>query len=172
MGRVGCQPIGRIDVSAVFAQLMAKIDERKATPSEKSYTTQLLSGGVPKIGGKIIEEAENTTADGGRLDLVVCFNYGGRQELLDAINSIVEEDGREGAVTEEAIRRHLYLPDLPDPALIIRTSGAHRLSNFWLWQSSYSELYFPSTLWPAFGKDELDSALEDYAKRERRFGAV
>ncbi|WP_198471016.1 polyprenyl diphosphate synthase [Acetomicrobium sp. S15 = DSM 107314] len=121
---------------------------------------------------KIVREAENATAGGGRLDLVVCFNYGGRQELLDAINSIVEEDGREGAVTEEAIRSHLYLPDLPDPDLIIRTSGEHRLSNFWLWQSSYSELYFTSTLWPDFGKEELDSALEDYAKRERRFGAV
>lgn len=75
-------------------------------------------------------------------------------------------------MTEEAIRRHLYLPDLPDPDLIIRTSGEHRLSNFWLWQSSYSELYFTSTLWPDFGKEELDSALEDYAKRERRFGAI
>ena len=82
------------------------------------------------------------------------------------------DSGVEPPLTEDAFRSFLYLPDVPDPDLVIRTSGETRLSNFWLWQSSYSELYFTDVLWPDFDRDELKNAVDFYANRERRYGAL
>lgn len=126
--------------------------------------------GIPEATLKAIEWSEEQTASCSRITLVVCFNYGGRREILDALAA-----AREAGVeinTEDDLRRFLYLPDLPDPDLIIRTSGETRLSNFWLWQGSYSELYFTDTLWPDFDAEDLNRALESYAGRERRYGRV
>lgn len=117
-----------------------------------------------------IAKAETDTANCDRITFVVCFNYGGRQEILDAIASAREQDHE--IRTESDLKAHLYLPDVPDPDLIIRTSGELRLSNFWLWESSYSEYYFTETLWPDFGEDDLKKALESFARRERRYGTV
>lgn len=117
-----------------------------------------------------IAKAETDTANCDRITFVVCFNYGGRQEILDAIASAREQDHE--IRTESDLKAHLYLPDVPDPDLIIRTSGELRLSNFWLWESSYSEYYFTETLWPDFGEDDLKKALESFAGRERRYGTV
>jgi len=103
--------------------------------------------------------AEAATAHNTRMDLMVCFNYGGRAELEDAAAA--------GSIPD-----NLYAPDLPDVDLLIRTSGEMRLSNFLLWQSAYAELYFTETLWPDFDRHALRSALEDYAARHRRFGAL
>ena len=103
--------------------------------------------------------AEEATAHNTRMDLMVCFNYGGRAELEDAAAG--------GSIPE-----NLYAPDLPDVDLLIRTSGEMRLSNFLLWQSAYAELYFTETLWPDFDRHALWAALEDYAARHRRFGAL
>lgn len=126
--------------------------------------------GVPDEVLRIIDWSETETARCGRMTLVVCFNYGGRQEILDAIADAQSKG--ETIAGEEDLRKHLYLPDIPDPDLIIRTSGELRVSNFWLWQGSYSEYYFTDTLWPDFGTAELKKALQSYARRERRYGRV
>lgn len=126
--------------------------------------------GVPDEVLRIIDWSETETARCGRMTLLVCFNYGGRQEILDAIADA--QSNGETISSEEDLRKHLYLPDVPDPDLIIRTSGELRISNFWLWQGSYSEYYFTDTLWPDFGAAELKKALQSYAGRERRYGRV
>jgi len=115
-----------------------------------------------------IEDAERRTGENTRLRLFIAMNYGGRQEILDAVSHLanVPEDG----VTEDAFRAALYGPDLIDPELVIRTSGEQRLSNFLLWQSAYAELYFSDKLWPDFTADDLELAVAHYGTRERRFG--
>ncbi|HPI99052.1 MAG TPA: polyprenyl diphosphate synthase, partial [Synergistales bacterium] len=108
------------------------------------------------------------------MQLLLCLNYGGRQEIIDAIERILSDtsSGKDMNISEDTFRDYLYLPDVPDPDLIIRTSGELRLSNFWLWQSSYSEFYFTDVLWPDFNEDEFDRALGSYNKRNRRYGSV
>ena len=120
---------------------------------------------------EIIREAEEKTAGQQGLQLVICLNYGGRQEILDAIEKIL--GSKESLpLDEKTFREHLYLPDVPDPDLVIRTSGEKRLSNFWLWEGAYSELYFSEKLWPDFGPEDLEAAIIDYQGRERRYGSV
>ena len=118
-----------------------------------------------------LKDAEDATASCQAIDMVVCLNYGGRREILDAVNRLLASP-HTGPVTEEALRAWLYLPDLPDPDLIIRTSGERRMSNFWLWEGAYSELYFTDTFWPDFGREELERALESFEGRERRYGGA
>ena len=112
--------------------------------------------------------------DGGTLNLAL--NYGGRAEIVDAVNKMAaemtEKSGRFPKVTEESFRNYLYAPDIPDPDLLIRTSGEQRLSNFLLWQASYAEFWFPEVLWPDFTERDFDAAVEEYARRDRRFGLV
>ncbi len=114
---------------------------------------------------------EEETAHLARLQLWIAFDYGGRAELVEAVRSLVEEGIGAAAVSEEALAGRLYAPELPDPDLVIRTSGEQRISNFLLWQSAYAELVFDETLWPDFGEDRLRAAVEEYARRARRFGA-
>jgi undecaprenyl diphosphate synthase len=114
---------------------------------------------------------EAGTAENERLLLWIAFDYGGRAELVEAARRLVE-DGLDAAdVSEEALAARLFAPELPDPDLVIRTSGELRVSNFLLWQSAYAEFVFTDTLWPDFGEDELRAALDEYARRGRRFGA-
>lgn len=120
---------------------------------------------------EIIREAEEKTAGQQGLQLVICLNYGGRQEILDAIEKILESK-ESLPLDEKTFREHLYLPDVPDPDLVIRTSGEKRLSNFWLWEGAYSELHFSEKLWPDFGPEDLEAAIIDYQGRERRYGSV
>jgi undecaprenyl pyrophosphate synthase len=115
--------------------------------------------GVPSEVLEEFDAAEALTAGNDRMDLLVCFNYGGRAELEDA--------ARAGPIAD-----NLYAPDVPDVDLLIRTSGEKRLSNFLLWQSAYAELYFTDVLWPDFDRHRLFEAMADYARRERRFGAL
>ncbi|MBQ3646293.1 MAG: di-trans,poly-cis-decaprenylcistransferase [Synergistaceae bacterium] len=115
--------------------------------------------------------AEDYTKDQNILDFILCINYGGRAEILDAVNSFITSNPN-SKITEEDLRRNFYLPDVPDPDLIIRTSGELRLSNFWLWESAYSEYYFTDTYWPDFDENELRKALEDFAGRDRRYGGL
>jgi undecaprenyl diphosphate synthase len=110
---------------------------------------------------------ERETEDNRRLNLWIAFDYGGRAELVDAANRAVAS-GRE--VDEETFASYLNAPEMPDPDLLIRTSGELRISNFLLWQLAYAELVFVDTLWPDFGEDQLRAALDDYASRRRRFG--
>ena len=114
-------------------------------------------------------EAETAHLD--TLQLWIAFDYGGRAELVEAMRRILEDGIRPEDVSEEAIVARLYAPELPDPDLVIRTSGEQRISNFLLWQSAYAELVFDDTLWPDFGEERLRAAVDEYASRGRRFGA-
>jgi undecaprenyl diphosphate synthase len=118
-----------------------------------------------------MEGLEAGTAGNDRLELWIAFDYGGRAELVDAARRLVEDGVAADEVDDEALAARLYRPELPDPDLVIRTSGELRLSNFLLWQSAYSELVFTETLWPDFGEADLRQALGEYATRRRRFGA-
>ena len=113
---------------------------------------------------------EAETAANDRLSLWIAFDYGGRAELAAAARRLVEAGIRPEDVDEQSLGSQLYAPELPDPDLLIRTSGELRLSNFLLWQLAYAELVFVETLWPDFGDEDLRSALADYATRRRRFG--
>ncbi len=117
-----------------------------------------------------IDEAIARTAENRNGVLNVCLNYGGRAEIVDAVRRLVEDGVRPEDVDDDAISRRLYNPDLPDPDLIIRTAGEHRVSNFLLWESAYSEMLVTETLWPDFDVDDLKAALAEYASRVRRFG--
>jgi len=125
---------------------------------------------------RLLEEAEELTRHNDRLTLVVAFNYGARQEIARAAAHVAAEvlAGRiePSAITAELIGQHLDAPDLPDPDLIIRTSGEQRLSNFLLWQAAYSELVFVPTYWPDFDRAALEGAIAEYHRRERRFGGL
>ena len=115
-------------------------------------------------------ELEEATADKSRLQLWIAFDYGGRAELVDAARHLVETGVDPEDVDEAALAACLYEPEMPDPDLVIRTSGERRISNFLLWQSAYAEYVFTDTLWPDFGPEELRGAIEEYARRRRRFG--
>src|SRR5262245_50920551 len=116
------------------------------------------------------DEPREQTAGTDGLTLWVAFGYGGRADIVEAARRLVEEGAGPDAIDEESLRANLYAPELPDPDLLIRTSGELRISNFLLWQLAYSELVFIDTLWPDFGRDELEHALAAYAQRRRRFG--
>jgi undecaprenyl diphosphate synthase len=118
---------------------------------------------------KVISEVEELTKDNDGLTFNICFNYGGRAEIIDAVNKIIELG--EKNISEENFKKFLY-SDLPDPELVIRTSGEFRISNFLLWQIAYSEFYITDVLWPDFNEKELDKAIESFNKRDRRFGGV
>jgi undecaprenyl diphosphate synthase len=118
-----------------------------------------------------MERLEGETAANDTLDLWIAFDYGGRAEIVEAVRRLLEADGlRPEEIDEERLRSYFYEPEMPDPDLLIRTSGELRISNFLLWQLAYAELVFVDTLWPDFGEEQLRSALEDYARRRRRFG--
>lgn len=147
---------------------------RKVEEMKRENVRLRFSGfreGMPQDIVELMEWAEEETKENTGLTLVPCLNYGGRQEILHAVEQLLK-DGAQPPVTEERFREFLYLPDLPDPDLIVRTSGEKRLSNFWLWQSTYSELYFTDTLWPDFDGKELENAVKYFANRERRYGAL
>ena len=122
----------------------------------------------------LLDEAEQLTKHNTRLNLVVAFNYGSRQEIAGAAQRLAREvaAGRRdpASIDAEAIARYLDAPDIPDPDLIIRTSGEQRLSNFLMWQAAYAEMLFLDVLWPDFGREHLEEAMAEYARRERRFG--
>ena len=113
---------------------------------------------------------EEETAGNERLQLWIAFDYGGRAELVEAVRRLLEAGVEPEEVDEELLAEQLYAPEMPDPDLLIRTSGELRVSNFLLWQLAYTELVFVDRLWPDFGEADLRSALEDYARRRRRFG--
>ena len=125
---------------------------------------------------KMIDQIEQSTAEGKTLTLVLAFNYSSRREIVLATQAISERvakgELRSEDINEEVIAEHLMTHSMPDPDLIVRTSGECRLSNFLLWQASYAEFYFPEVLWPDFDEEEFKKALDVYASRERRYGLV
>lgn len=118
---------------------------------------------------KEIEKVEKLTKDNSAITLNIAFNYGGRSEIVDAVNKIIKDGVSE--VTEETFSKYLY-NDIPDPELLIRTSGELRISNFLLWQIAYSEIYISDLMWPDFDEKALEYALQTYMKRDRRFGGL
>jgi undecaprenyl diphosphate synthase len=126
---------------------------------------------VPEALREKMAQLETETAHNDRLGLWIAFDYGSRAELVEAARRLVADGVRPRDVSEDALSRRLYAPELPDPDLVIRTSGEMRISNFLLWQSAYAELVFDETLWPDFGAERLRAALDEYAHRARRFGA-
>ncbi len=147
--------------------MSSKLDELCKENTRMRFAGDLAA--LPEDIRLILRNAEEKTAKYADRQLIVCLNYGGRKEIIDAINKITAQNPQE-PITEEILRENLYLPDIPDPDLIIRTSGELRLSNFWLWQSSYSEYYFTDKYWPDFDKEDLEEAVKDYYERERRYG--
>ncbi len=127
---------------------------------------------VPKRVQRHIDDTEALTERNKGMTLSFAFNYGGRAEIVDAVQALLAEKTPPAKITEKAIRSRLYAPDMPDPDLVIRTSGEHRISNFLLWEMAYSELIFTETLWPDFRREHLFDALLEYQRRERRFGGV
>ena len=131
---------------------------------------------VPRSVLKEMEVSEELTRDNTGMTLTIAFNYGGRVEVVDAVKRLIADHDagrlKSEKLTPESISRRLYHPDMPDPDLIIRTSGEERISNFLLWQAAYSELYFTPVYWPDFDREHLYEAVRDFQKRSRRFGAI
>lgn len=128
--------------------------------------------GIPAVLQRKIRSATEKTRDNTKLILNVAFNYGGRDEIVRAVRQIVQDGIPADEIDETLISNYMYTSPLPDPDLIIRTSGEIRLSNFLVWQGTYSEYYFTSTYWPDFNREELLKALCDYSNRTRRFGQI
>ena len=156
-------------------RILGEVIERE-TPELHRQGAQLrhigsLDGLAPDLRQAVLD-AIALTRDNDKLILTLAFNYGGRQEMVAAVRELVASGARPEEIDERAIAAHLYTRDLPDPDLIVRTSGEHRMSNFLIWQAAYAELFFTPVLWPDFGPDDLLAAVNDFARRERRFGRV
>ncbi|MDI3340175.1 MAG: polyprenyl diphosphate synthase [Sphaerobacter sp.] len=156
-------------------QILARAIERETAELHR-HGAQLrhigsLDGLSPALQAAV-RDAIALTRHNNRIVLTIAFNYGGRAELVHAIRKMIEDGVRPEEVTEELVSRYLYTADLPEPDLIIRTSGEQRTSNFLLWQAAYAEYYFTPVLWPDFGPADLTRAVEDYRQRERRFGGI
>jgi undecaprenyl diphosphate synthase len=131
---------------------------------------------VPRSVLKEMKISEELTRHNTGMTLTIAFNYGGRVEVIDAVKRLIADHDagrlKGEKLTPESISSRLYHPDMPDPDLIIRTSGEERISNFLLWQAAYSELYFTPVFWPDFDREQLYEAIRDYQKRSRRFGSL
>ena len=158
------------EVSALMELMSKGITKYEPEMVKKNIKLRLL-GDIdrfePKYRNALLGVQERLSNNDG-MTLCICLSYGGRQEIVHAVNELIKEGKSE--ITEADIERHLYSNGLPDPDLVIRTSGEYRISNFLLWQSAYSEYYFADVYWPDFDKNELQKAIEAYSKRERRFG--
>ncbi len=160
------------EVVGLFALLEDAIRSETAELRAQGVQVRLLGrlDELPPATRSSIESALAATAGGDRLQLNIAFNYAGRTELVDAVRSIVRAGVPPEEVDEATVAAALYTAGMPDPDLVIRTGGEHRLSNFLIWQSAYAELLTSETLWPDFGAADLDDALAEYASRTRRFG--
>ena len=160
------------EVSALMEIFGETIDRELLDLADQGVRTQFVGrrDRAPEWLQAKMRELEDATSGETRLSLWIAFDYGGRAELVEAARRIAESGADPDEIDEELVARHLYAPEMPDPDLVIRTSGEYRISNFLLWQSAYAEFVFTDTLWPDFGPDEFRAAIEDYASRRRRFG--
>lgn len=168
----------REEVDALMELLIHTINQEKETLN-KNNIRLLAIGDLHSLPGNCyreLQEAMDETSGNTRMSLVLALSYSSRWEITNAVREIAKEveQGKLNAsqIDEKLISSHLNTSHIPDPELLIRTSGEHRISNFLLWQIAYSELYFTDKLWPEFGKEDLYEALIDYQNRERRFGLV
>jgi undecaprenyl diphosphate synthase len=149
--------------------------ERRDELNEKGVRVRFIGRKgwrVPKRVQRHIDDTMAMTARNRGMTLTFAFNYGGRAEIVDAVQALVREGTPAEKLTEKAIRSRLYAPDMPDPDLVVRTSGEFRVSNFLLWEIAYSELIFTDVLWPDFRRGDLFEAIREFQRRERRFGGV
>jgi undecaprenyl diphosphate synthase len=161
------------EVESIMELLDETIDRELPDLARQGVRTRFFGrrDRVPETLREKMAALEVETAGNDRLHLWIAFDYGSRGELVEAMRQVVSDGIRPEDVSEATVAERLFAPELPDPDLVIRTSGEQRLSNFLLWQSAYAELIFTETYWPDFGEDQLRAALEEYALRGRRFGA-
>ena len=160
------------EINTLMQLLERTLDEYQKSAQKADYRV-LVSGERERLPAGILakmDELVRSTESNKGLTVHLALNYGARQEIVHAVNQILKEGLAE--VTPQDISRRLYQPEIPEPDLIIRTSGEQRLSNFLLWQAAYSEFYFTSVLWPDFNKEELQKAVDAYRARKRRFGGI
>ena len=160
------------EVAGLFMLLEKAIRNETAELKAQGARVRLLGRleELPASSQESIRQALAETAGGERLQLNIAFNYSGRTELVDAARRLAKAGLRPDQIDEETLAGALYTAGLPDPDMVIRTGGDHRLSNFLIWQAAYAEIYVTPTLWPDFGPAELDAAIDEYASRQRRFG--
>jgi undecaprenyl diphosphate synthase len=168
----------RFEVRALMELLVEFLRKELASLLKNNIRFRMI-GQSTGLSSSVLEEirrAELATCRKTGLQLNIALNYGSRTEILEACRRLAEDAARgrinAGEIDERMIEERLYTRNMPDPDLLIRTSGEHRLSNFLLWQIAYSEIYVTDTLWPDFGEPELLAAIADYQKRDRRFGAI
>jgi undecaprenyl diphosphate synthase len=164
----------RREVSALM-RLIPRVINREINELHKNGVRLVHIGRLDPLEPKIREKVEQAialTKDNDRMTVALAFNYGGRDEILDAVRRIVADRIKPERIDEALFSSCLYTSEIGDPDLVIRTAGEMRLSNFLLWQSAYAEFYATPTLWPDFDETAIDGALDAYARRERRFGGV
>ncbi len=163
-----------IEVRGLLKILSDRLDPEIKRLHEKNIRVRhlgRLDALSPELQQKIKSAIELTSNNTGGT-LIMAFDYGGRAEIVEAARRLLSNGVHAQNMTEDIFKNYLYAPDIPDPDLIIRTGGETRLSNFLLWQTAYSELYFTEVLWPDFNRLEIDKALEIYKRRHRRFGRI
>lgn len=151
--------------------LLRRRDDLHAQGVRMVFAGDMADPRIPERNRRHMAEAEDMTKQNTTLTLVFAFNYGSRREIVEAAKRLAAARDPE-SIDEDRFRKALYVPDMPDVDLIIRSSGEHRLSNFLLWQAAYAEFYFPGILWPDFDRHALLDAVVEYQARERRFGAA
>lgn len=160
---------------AGLLNLLARRIGREAQVCHQENMKLIYLGRMNKLSQKLREKVEaaiELTKDNTGLTICLAFDYGGRDEIVRAVRRIISADVSSDKVDELVFSQYLYTSGIPNPDLVIRTGGEIRLSNFLLWQAAYSELYFTPVLWPDFGQEDIEEALSEYKRRERRFGSV
>jgi undecaprenyl diphosphate synthase len=164
------------EISGLMSLLGSSIDRNMQELNEKGVRIRILGniGKIPMRTRGKLKKAVALTSGNTRSELIIALNYGGRAEIVDAAKSIAGKvlagELKVRNINEKVFAANLYAPDIPDPDLMIRTSGEYRISNFLLWELSYSELWFTDTLWPDFGREDFKQALDTFYSRKRRYG--
>ncbi len=162
------------EISALFTLLREYVEEDLETLDERGVRIRILGSkeGLKPDLLELIDRVEATTENNQNFALNIAFNYGGRDELIRATKKAIADGHTQHSLTQDVIDQYLDTAGLPDPDLVIRTSGEMRISNFLLWQAAYAEFVFTDVLWPDFGKADLEKAIFEFRKRDRRFGNV
>jgi undecaprenyl diphosphate synthase len=164
----------RIEVAGLLSLLAKKIEQETQAFHQENIRLVHL-GRLDRMSRKLrekVQAAVELTKNNTGLTLCLAFDYGGRDEIVQAARRIVSANIPNDNIDESVFARYLYSPDIPDPDLVIRTGGENRLSNFLIWQAAYSEFYFTPVLWPDFGLKDVEEALSEYKRRQRRFGKI
>lgn len=160
------------EVNALMTLLVSAINKETKTLMDNNIRLSTIGdiNKLPSKAQKELQEAISKTKDNTRMTLVLALSYSGRGEIINAVQNIIKDGKKPEEINEDTFQQYLTTKSVPDPELLIRTSGENRISNFLLWQIAYSELYFTDTLWPDFRKADLYKAILNYQTRERRFG--